>query len=83
MLLNIYTHILYLYADMVNNERRCKMGPVLAGIGMIIGVLILAYIGGHVISSMLINGVKKIVVGVLALFLRLTDSGKQGAGNGK
>lgn len=59
------------------------MGPVLAGIGMIIGVLILAYIGGRVISSMLINGVKKIVVGVLALFLRLTDSGKQGAGNGK
>ena len=59
------------------------MGPVLAGIGMIIGVLILAYIGGRVVSSMLINGVKKIVVGVLALFLRLTDSGKQGAGNGK
>lgn len=59
------------------------MGPVLAGIGMIIGVLILAYIGGRVISSMLINGVKKIVVSVLALFLRLTDSGKQGAGNGK
>ena len=59
------------------------MGPVLAGIGMIIGVLILAYIGGRVISSMLINGVKKIVVGVLALFLRLTDSDKQGAGNGK
>lgn len=59
------------------------MGPVLAGIGMIIGVLILAYIGGRVISSMLINGVKKLAISVLALFLRLTDSDKQGAGNGK
>ena len=59
------------------------MGPVLAGIGMIIGVLILAYIGGRVISSMLIDGVKKLAISALALFLRLTDSAKQGAGNGK